>query len=161
MCGVVLLVTILSYRPFVVNGNFISKRYLQFLQWRLFEISRLKEIFPNYERDLLAETIYSYVVSTRRSTTSFWKSNTQIFRRNVFRLWIGRRRAIECLARSPDLTPVDLFLRGHVNRPLNIEAIKEYIRIEIADVGPTILIDWQQKFVQHIHYPCLKFCFIM
>lgn len=59
--------------------------------------------------------------------------------------WIGRRGAIEWPARSPDLTPLDFFLWGHlksrvyIQKPNNIEDLKERIREEIRNITPEML----------------------
>ena len=50
--------------------------------------------------------------------------------------WIGRRGAIEWPPRSPDLTPMDFFLWGHLKsvvyktKPLNMEDLKNRITAE-------------------------------
>lgn len=56
--------------------------------------------------------------------------------------WIGRRGAIEWPARSPDLTPLDYFLWGHLKdrvyrtTPRNIDELKQRIKDEIAAIPP-------------------------
>jgi hypothetical protein len=73
--------------------------------------------------------------------------------------WIGRRGAIEWPARSPDLTPLDFFLWGHlknrvyVNRPRDTEELKQRITNEIANISPNTLIASLQNFVQRRYLP--------
>ena len=75
--------------------------------------------------------------------------------------WIGRRGRIEWLARSPDLTPLDFFLWGHLksvvyqNRPRNIDELKEAITQEIRNISRETLLQVRRSFSERIE-KCLE-----
>src|SRR5580765_6641648 len=60
--------------------------------------------------------------------------------------WIGRGGPINWPARSPDLTPLDFYLWGHLkekvyhDRPTTPENMKERIRNACRDIRPEILL---------------------
>jgi hypothetical protein len=70
--------------------------------------------------------------------------------------WIGRGGTIPWPARSPDLTPLDSFLFSHlksvvyVNRPLNLNQLKQNIINACTDITPDMLEnvreEWNQRF---------------
>lgn len=74
--------------------------------------------------------------------------------------WIGRRGAVEWPPRSPDLSPLDYFLWGHLkscvytNRPRTIETLKENITNEIAKISA----DTIRKVIMSLRNRCTK-CF--
>lgn len=59
--------------------------------------------------------------------------------------WIGRRGAIEWPPRSPDLTPLDFFLGGHLKdrvyktKPRNLNELRHRIITEVALIMPETL----------------------
>ena len=59
--------------------------------------------------------------------------------------WIGRRGPVEWPPRSPDLTPLDFFLWGHLksvvytNRPRTVQALRENIEHACAQITPCVL----------------------
>ncbi|KAJ8960883.1 hypothetical protein NQ318_020182 [Aromia moschata] len=61
------------------------------------------------------------------------------------KVWIGRRGSIEWPARSPDFTPLDFFLWGHVQnsvfkqRPRNLEDLKVRITAEMRRIPAEVL----------------------
>lgn len=67
--------------------------------------------------------------------------------------WIGRRGFLEWPPRSPDLTPLDFFLWGHlkskvyVNKPANIDDLKVRIQEEIRKIEPDIINRVQDEFI--------------
>nr|XP_018913457.1 PREDICTED: uncharacterized protein LOC109041542 [Bemisia tabaci] len=66
--------------------------------------------------------------------------------------WIGRRGAIEWPPRSPDLTPLDYFLWGHLKSkvyetaPQSIQELKQRIVDECAKITPEMLRDVRSAF---------------
>lgn len=98
------------------------------------------------------------MVSTRWGSTTFWTDGEEYLEETFPGKWIGRRGAIEWPARSPDMTPLDFFLWGHIknlvykNRPQNIEDLQQRIMHEISSIAPNILLDTLQNFVHRIHY---------
>ena len=75
--------------------------------------------------------------------------------------WIGRFGPIEWPPRSPDLTPLDFFLWGHLksvvyrNRPRNIDELKEAIRQEIRSIPRETLLRAKRSFLERIEL-CLQ-----
>lgn len=76
--------------------------------------------------------------------------------------WIGRRGPVEWPPRSPDLTPLDFFLWGHLKsvvystRPRNIQELKERIQNECSKISRESLIRVEQAFRDRIEM-CLHF----
>ena len=74
--------------------------------------------------------------------------------------WIGRRGTIEWPARSPDLTPLDFFLWGHLKsviyktQPLNLEDLKNRIRRECAEIPRNTFRKVRSEFSNRL-YHCL------
>lgn len=66
--------------------------------------------------------------------------------------WIGRRGTIEWPARSPDLTPLDYFLWGHLKSkvyetaPRDIAELRQRIIDECAKITPEILRNVREEF---------------
>lgn len=72
--------------------------------------------------------------------------------------WIGRRGAIEWPARSPDLTPCDFFLWGHLKTkvyetlPRDLADLRQRIVEECAKLTPQILESVRGEFVNRLYY---------
>lgn len=70
--------------------------------------------------------------------------------------WIGRRGSIEWPARSPDLTPLDFFLWGHLKSkvyetaPSNIQELKQRITDECAKITPEMLQNVRRAFFDRL-----------
>jgi hypothetical protein len=70
------------------------------------------------------------------------------------RRWIGRRGPMEWPPRSPDLTPLDFFLWGHlknrvyINRLNNLQDLMERIRHEMILISPQII----ENSVNQVYY---------
>ena len=75
--------------------------------------------------------------------------------------WIGRQGTIEWPPRSPDLTPLDFFLWGHLksvvyrHRPRNIDELKEAITQEIRNIPRETLLRVKMSFSERIE-KCLE-----
>lgn len=76
-----------------------------------------------------------------------------------FRRWIGRRGTIEWPPRSPDLTPLDYFLWGHLKnvvyktKPNDLDDLKERIAIECRRIEESgILTNVLNVFEQYLAY---------
>lgn len=140
--------------PYFINGNLTSERYLLLLQEHI--IPELRRLFPNNNNpNLPAEQIW---FQQDGAPPHFGRVVRAYLDETFPDKWIGRRGAIEWPARSPDMTPLDFFLWGHIknvvykNRPQNIEELQERIRHEISTIPPNTLLDSLQNFVQRIHY---------
>lgn len=76
------------------------------------------------------------------------------------RHWIGRRGFIEWPPRSPDLSPLDYFLWGHLKskiyatQPGNLEMLRQRIITECRQITPEILQNVRQRFENNL-YSCM------
>lgn len=75
--------------------------------------------------------------------------------------WIGRRGAIEWPPRSPDLTPLDFFLWGHLKskvymtQPTSLEDLQQRIVNECRQITPQMLQNVRERFEQNLYY-CME-----
>lgn len=75
--------------------------------------------------------------------------------------WIGRRGAIEWPARSPDLSPLDFFLWGHLKnkiyatQPTSLEDLRQRIVNECRQITSQVLQNVRQRFEQNMYY-CMQ-----
>lgn len=76
-----------------------------------------------------------------------------------FERWIGRRGTIEWPARSPDITPLDYFLWGHLKnvvyktKPHDLEDLKQRIEVECRRIEETdILSNVLNTFPKYLAY---------
>jgi hypothetical protein len=104
--------------PFFIDGNLTSAKYLQLLQQQV--IPRLRQIFVNYEdRNILAETVRFQ----QDGAPPYFGLQVRQYLDVIFQeKYIGRRRAIEWPASSPDLTPLDFFLWGHLKNRVYVSS---------------------------------------
>ncbi|CAH2010232.1 unnamed protein product [Acanthoscelides obtectus] len=69
--------------------------------------------------------------------------------------WIGRRGAIEWPPRSPDLSPLDFFMWGHLKskiyatQPTSLEDLRRIVN-ECLQITPQILQNVRQRFEQNL-----------
>ncbi|CAH1104615.1 unnamed protein product, partial [Psylliodes chrysocephalus] len=74
--------------------------------------------------------------------------------------WIGRRDPIEWPARSPDLTPLDFFLWGHLKsfvfktKPDSIEDLRQRIITECSNIPREVFHNVRTEFENRLYY-CL------
>ena len=96
--------TIFQVGPFFLPPRLNGERYLQFLRQ---DLPMLLEEFPlNRRRTML----YQHDGATPYSTNAVRNYLNEVFPDR----WIGRNGPILWPARSPDLTPLDYFLWGHI-----------------------------------------------
>lgn len=75
--------------------------------------------------------------------------------------WIGRRGAIEWPPRSPDLSPLDFFLWGHIKSvvyktpPATLEELRRRITTVCREVTPQMLLNVRQRFEDNL-YHCMN-----
>lgn len=140
--------------PFFFDANLTGERYLDFLQFEL--VPALAILFPNeHDPDVPNNNIWlqqdgappHYAVDVRRYLDEVFPGR-----------WIGRRGPMEWPARSPDLTPLDFFLWGHLknmvykNRPNHLEDLKERIRHECRLITPQMLQNVVNAFYYRLGY---------
>lgn len=140
--------------PYFIQGTLTSAQYLLLLQESI--VPELRQIFPNNANpNLPAQHIW---FQQDGAPPHFGREVREYLDETFPNRWIGRRGTIEWPARSPDMTPLDFFLWGHIknlvykNRPQNIEELQERIRHEIHSIPRNILLDSLQNFIQRIHY---------
>jgi hypothetical protein len=100
------------------------------------------------------------MVSTRRCTTSFFTKRWNYLNENFIGRWIGRGSTIKWPARSPDLTPLDFFLWGHLKTVIysepvnNLEFLKTRIEEETANISENTLLNVINGFKNRVGF-CL------
>lgn len=140
--------------PFFIDGNLNAVKYLQLLREHI--IPELIRLFPNREN---AARPSEQIWFQQDGAPPHFAVNVRGYLNAIFPdRWIGRRGAIECPARSPDLTPLDFFLWGYLknriyaDRPHNAEDLKGRIRAEIQNLPPNMLQRTLENFYSRLHY---------
>lgn len=135
--------------PFFIEGTLTADRYLRLLQDQI--IPQFRQLFPNFDQQ---EIWFQH-----DGAPPHYGRNVREYLDNVFpNKWIGRRGAIEWPARSPDLTPLDFFLWGHlksrvyIDRPRNLDDLQTRIRQEMDRLPRIWLENSIEQFVQRLHY---------
>lgn len=134
--------------PIFFDDTLTGERYLEFLEHEL--VPALRALYPSQlDPDLYDERIW---MQQDGAPPHYARNVRQYLDDNFPNRWIGRRGAIEWPARSPDLTPLDFFLWGHlksqiyVSKPENVEELKERIRQEIRQISPEVLENVRNEF---------------
>ena len=140
--------------PFFFETNLTGERYLEFLQFEL--VPALAVLFPNEDNpDVPNNNIWLQ----QDGAPPHYAADVRRYLNQVFPgRWIGRRGAMEWPARSPDLTPLDFFLWGHLknrvykNRPDNLEDLKGRIRHECRLITPQTIQNVLNEFSNRLGY---------
>lgn len=138
--------------PIFFNGNLNSAQYLQLLEN---EIDLLLDELP---LRIMMNAVWQQdgaPIHNSNRVTNFLSER--------YPLWIGKSGQIRWPPRSPDLTPLDYFLWGHLknkvykDRPQNIEELKVKIRDEINLINnnPSIIRKCRNNLVKRIRL-CLQ-----
>lgn len=130
--------------PFVLEGNLNSEKYLQLLQ---------DEVGP-----ALTEVVGAVeVVFQQDGAPAHFGMAVREYLDNTFEdSWIGRGGSIEWPPRSPDLTPLDFFLWGHLKTmvfatpPQTLEELERRIRVECTRITPNHLQNVRDCFVNRL-----------
>ncbi|XP_030754949.1 uncharacterized protein LOC115881550 [Sitophilus oryzae] len=140
--------------PYFFDDTLTGIRYLQFLQTYL--IPTLRGLFPNRNNpEMSHENLWyqqdgappHYAVYVRRFLDQVFPGK-----------WIGRRGSIEWPPRSPDLTPLDFFLWGHLKnvvfktKPDNLEELKNRIRRECDNISRETISRVQEEFINRLGF---------
>lgn len=143
--------------PYFFEGTLNGEGYLNFLQFEL--IPALAVLFPNpQDPDIPNNEIW---FQQDGAPPHFAIAVRQFLDATFPNRWIGRRGPIEWPPRSPDITPLDFFLWGYlkskvyVNRPNNIDDLKERIRQEIRLISPEVIENVQRETLYRIQ-KCLE-----
>lgn len=118
-----------------------GERYLHLLRTSI--LPDLIETFPDPNN---AQYLNTRLFFQQDGAPPHYALQVRRFLDNTFNeRWIGRRGPIEWPPRSPDLTPMDFFLWGHlknrvyVDRPENLQDLMERIRNEANAVTPEMI----------------------
>lgn len=140
--------------PYFFDGTLNGERYLEFLRFEL--IPALVALFPSH---LDPDSFDEELVFQQDGAPAHYAARVRAYLNETFpNRWIGRRGHIEWPARSPDLTPLDFFLWGYlkskvyVNRPDNLDTLKERIRREVRAITPEIIRNVQGEFIDRLGY---------
>lgn len=95
--------------PFFINGNLNGQLYLQMLQESIFPAitTVIRENEHVFDEDIVH-------FQQDGAPAHFHRDVRDFLGHQLRGQWIGRRGLIEWPARSPDLTPMDFFLWGHI-----------------------------------------------
>lgn len=135
--------------PFFIEGNLTSERYLLLLQENV--IPSLNALYPNREEIWFQQD---------GAPAHFSVEVRQFLDEEFPNRWIGRRGEIEWPARSPDLTPLDFFLWGHLktkvyeSKPLDLNDLRNRIVGESRFIPAEVFSNVIQEFRDRLGY-CL------
>lgn len=133
--------------PFFIRENLTGDLYLRLLQDKVGP--RLAELVPDDEGVIFQQdgAPPHYAVDVREYLNEAFPNS-----------WIGRRGAYEWPARSPDLSPLDFFLWGHIKsivyrtEPGTIQELEERIEAVCADITPEIFNNVRNEFSSRLGY---------
>lgn len=141
--------------PFFIDGNLNGNIYLELLETTV--DPHITELLENDENLLENELVFQqdgapphYVVPVREFLNNRFPGR-----------WIGRRGPIEWPARSPDLSPLDYFLWGHLKskvyatQPANIEDLRQRIIEECRQLTPQVFANVRSLFQSRLYY-CME-----
>lgn len=138
--------------PYFFDGTVNGRTYLHFLM--NFLIPTLMNLFPSANNPgNIDETLWYQ----QDGAPPHYAAYIRNYLDEVFpNKWIGRRGHIEWPPRSPDLTPLDFFLWGHLknvvykSKPNDIQELKERIRQEINNISQETIAKVQQEFIARL-----------
>lgn len=125
--------------PFFIGEALTGNRYIQLLQNHV--IPAIATLFPGQNGG-----IDNRIVFQQDGAPPHFAAYVREYLNDVFpNKWIGRRGPMEWPARSPDLSPLDFFLWGHVknkvykDRPRNLDDLKTRITVEMQRIPEDVL----------------------
>ena len=134
--------------PFFIEGNITGDKYLEMM---------INEVGPA----LLEAAGDDEVYFQQDGAPAHFKRNVREMLDEMFpRKWIGRKGPYIWPARSPDMTPLDFFLWGHVThrifltRPVDCDDLKLRIVAACREISPEVLQRVRNAFYNRLHY-CL------
>lgn len=140
--------------PYFFQETLNADVYLDFLRFEL--VPALAVLFPNEDDP---DIPHNRIWLQQDGAPPHFGLNVRQFLNDTFHnRWIGRRGPIEWPPRSPDLTPLDFFLWGYlknkvyVNRPNDIESLKDRIRIEMRTITPEMIQNTLDEFERRIYH---------
>lgn len=146
--------------PFFIDGTLDGDKYLQLLEEAI--DPRITEIVET-DVTLLGDPVYDENKITFQHDgcpAHFSHQVTQYLNHNYPLRWIGRGGPILWPPRSPDLTPLDFFLWGHLKSVVykskvhSLEELRQRIVDECAKITPAMLQKVRAAFEDRMYY-CL------
>jgi len=129
--------------PVFIEGNLTGEKYLNLLK---------EEVMPSL---LTEDGKFPSFFQQDGAPPHFCVRVRQWLDQQFSGQWIGRRGPIEWPPRSPDLTPLDFYLWGHLKalvyavRLRDLEHLEDRIRAACAQITPNILTqvrrDWEER----------------
>ena len=141
--------------PFFLPGNLTGDMYLDLLENAIDPaLTNIIENDPAYsEQELIFQ---------QDGAPPHYSLNVRNYLNHVFPgRWIGRRGAIEWPPRSPDLSPLDFFLWGHIKSivystpPETLDVLRARIIDVCREVTPQMLRNVRQRFEENL-YHCME-----
>lgn len=141
--------------PIFLDGNLTGERYLEVLEDLVQPL--LLDIVENDDRYLEDHLTFQQDGAPPHYALAVREYLDRVFPGH----WIGRRGALEWPARSPDLSPLDFFLWGHLKskiyatEPGSLEELRRRIVEECRQITPQILQNVRERFEQNL-YHCME-----
>lgn len=141
--------------PIFIDDNLTGERYLRILEDLVYP--RLIDIVENDERYSEADLIFQH----DGAPPHYAAAVREFLDANFPGQWIGRRGPVEWPARSPDLSPLDFFLWGHIKSKVyatecgSLEELRQRITLVCRGITPEMLGNVRQKFEQNL-YNCME-----
>lgn len=141
--------------PIFIDGNLTGEKYLDMLENIIDPtITHLLE-----NDDMLDENLLYF--QQDGAPPHYTLPVRQFLNRTFPNSWIGRRGPIEWPARSPDLTPLDFFVWGHLknkifqNQPDSLADLRQRIINECEKITPVMLQNVRAEFEDRLYF-CLE-----
>lgn len=141
--------------PFFLPGNLTGEMYSNLLEDAIHPT--LVEVMENDANGLGEDVIFQQDGAPPHYTLLVRQYLNGTFPER----WIGRRGFIEWPARSPDLSPLDYFLWGHLKTKIyatkveSLEDLRNRIVNECHQITPNILNNVRRHFEQRLYY-CME-----
>lgn len=140
--------------PFFLRENLNSNRYLQLLREQI--VPALNHLFPNQtNRERPSDEIWYQ----QDGAPPHYGVDVRQYLNEIFpQRWVGRRGHIEWPPRSPDLSPLDYFLWGHLKsvayktKPQSLEELENRIRIAVQEISQHAIQNSLRAFVDRLGY---------
>lgn len=141
--------------PIFLDGNLTGEMYLNLIENIVHPL--LVDIVENDDRYSADELTFQQ----DGAPPHFARPVTDFLNATFPGQWIGRRGPTEWPARSPDLTPLDFFLWGHLKskiystEPESLEDLRQRIVNECRQITPEHLQNVRNRFEQNLYY-CME-----
>lgn len=141
--------------PFFLPNNLTGESYLDLLEDCIYP--RIVEILENDDRIPENDVYFQQDGAPPHYAAPVRDFLNQHFPQH----WIGRRGFIEWPPRSPDLTPLDFFLWGHLKsviyktKPTSLQDLRHRIVVACGEITPQMLQNVRENVEQRLYY-CME-----